>query len=125
MSKKYRRLPDGELAIMQILWDSEAPMSRPAIEEKANQSHPQAATTILTLLSRLAEKGFVAVEKAGRGNLYAPLVSRRDYLAQESRSVLDRLFGGSLSSFALALSESGVSREELEELRRLLEEDKL
>jgi len=125
MTKKYRRLPDGELAIMQILWDSVGPMSRPVIEEKANQSRPQASTTILTLLARLAEKGFVAVEKAGRGNLYAPLVSRRDYMAQESRSVLDRLFGGSLSSFALALSDSGVSREELEELRRLLEEDKL
>lgn len=125
MAKKYRRLPDGELAIMQILWDSQEPMSCPAIEEKAYQSHSQASTTILTLLARLAEKGFVAVKKAGRGNLCVPLVSRRDYVAQESRSVLERLLGGSLSSFDLALSDSGVSREELEELRRLLEEDKL
>lgn len=125
MNKKFRRLPDGELAIMQILWDQEGPVKRELVERVANESHPQATTTILTLLSRLVEKGFVAAEKEGRSNLYRPLVSRKDYLAQESRSVLDRLFGGSLASFAVALSDGGVSREELEELRIMLEEGRL
>ena len=53
------------------------------------------------------------------------MVSRRDYLARESRSILDKLFGGSLSSFALSLSDAGLSRQELEELRELLERDEL
>ncbi len=122
MSKKLRRLPDAELAIMQILWEQEGPVKRELVERIANEDHPQATTTILTLLARLVEKGFVAAEKEGRSNLYRPLVSRKDYLAQESRSVLDRLFGGSLANFAVALSDGGVSREELEELRTMLEE---
>ena len=125
MAKQFRRLPDGELAIMQILWDQEGPVGRAEVERTANEDHPQATTTILTLLSRLVDKGFVAAEKDGRSNLYRPLVSRRDYLAQESRGVLDRLFGGSLASFAVALSDGGVRPEELEELRRLLEEKRL
>ncbi|MBQ4045642.1 MAG: BlaI/MecI/CopY family transcriptional regulator, partial [Lachnospiraceae bacterium] len=59
----------------------------------------------------------------GRTNYYTPLISRRDYLAGESRRMLNRLFGGSLSAFAVSLSDSGVSKEELEELHKLLEED--
>ncbi len=125
MSRNYRRLPDAELAIMQILWAQETPMSRAEVEQIANRSRPQATTTILTLLSRLAEKGFVSAEKDGRSNLYRAVVSQKDYLAQESRGVLERLFGGSLANFAVALSDGGVSREELEELRRLLEEERL
>ena len=73
----------------------------------------------------MCSKGFLAVTQQGRANLYTPLVSRKDYLARESRRMLDRLYGGSLSAFAVSLSDSGVSREELAELRKLLEEDAL
>lgn len=119
--EEIRRLPDGELEIMQIIWDRTPPVSRVDIEKELSK----APTTILTFLTRLCEKGFLAAEKQGRVNFYTPLISRREYLASESRGVLNRLFGGSLSAFAAALSESGVSREELNELRKLLEEGEL
>lgn len=119
-----RRLPDGELAIMQIVWDSAPPVPRSAIEEALGERRP-APSTILTFLTRLCAKGFLSLERRGRVNYYTPLVSRRAYLAAASRGVLDRLYGGSLANFAVALSESGVSREELEQLRRMLEEGTL
>ena len=81
-----------------------------------------ATTTLLTLLSRLSEKGFFRVDKEGRKSLYAPLVTREDYLAAQSRSFIQKLCGGSLSTFASALCDSGLSKEELEELRELLKE---
>ena len=65
------------------------------------------------------------MERSGRTNLYTPLISQKDYLAGESRRMLDRLYGGSLSAFAVSLSDGGVSKEELAELRKLLEEDAL
>ena len=84
-----------------------------------------ALTTLLTLLTRLADKGFLAVEKLGRGNSYTPLISREDYLSSQSRSFVDRLCGGSMSVLASALCSSGLSKEELAQLRQLLEEGDL
>lgn len=125
MDKDIRRLPDSELELMQIIWDLEPPLSRQDIEEKLPPDRPLAPTTVLTFLDRLREKGFLRAEKRGKTNYYTPLVSRREYLARESRGVLDRLFGGSVSAFATALVDGGVSREEIQRLRELLEEGKL
>ena len=125
MEEKLRRLPDSELEVMQVLWELEEPISRPAIEEKMAQKRSLAVTTLLTLLTRLAEKGYVRVEKEGRRSRYVPLVTRREYQAAQSRCFVEKVCGGSISAFASALCDSGLSREELAELRRLLEEDKL
>ena len=123
--KKYHSLPDGELEIMQIVWQSEPPVSRSAIEAALSKDRRLAPSTIITFLSRLCDKGFLRVERSGRTNLYTPLVTQRDYLAGESRRMLDRLYGGSVSALAVSLSESGVTKAELAELRKLLEEDAL
>ena len=125
MEKDIRRLPDSELELMQIIWDLDPPLSRQDIEERLPPDRPLAPTTVLTFLDRLREKGFLRAEKRGKTNYYTPLVSRREYLARESRGVLDRLFGGSVSAFATALVDGGVSREEIQRLREMLEEGKL
>ena len=125
MKQSIRRLPDSELELMQIIWQKEPPVSRSDIEAVIKDSHARAATTILTLLTRLCEKGFLKLEKQGRANLYTPLISQREYLASESRSLLDKLYGGSIKTFANALCDSGISKEELSELRKLLENNEL
>lgn len=122
MRDTIRRLPDAELEVMQALWTCEAPVTRADLEERLTQTHPMATTTLLTLLTRLKDKGFVRVDKEGRKSLYAPLVTREDYLAAQSHSFIQKLCGGSLSTFASALCDSGLSKEELEELRELLKE---
>ncbi|MCI9595781.1 MAG: BlaI/MecI/CopY family transcriptional regulator [Firmicutes bacterium] len=61
------------------------------------------------------------MEKQGRTNYYTPQVAEREYLAVESRKILDKLYGGSISTFATALCDSGISKEELEQLRDMLE----
>ena len=70
-------------------------------------------------------KNFVKAEKQGRSSAYTPLVSREEYLASQSRRFFDKLCKGSVSDFATALADSGISREDLAELRRLLEEGEL
>lgn len=125
MNEKKNRLPDGELEVMQALWSLEAPVPRSALEEAMAKVRPLAQTTLLTLLTRLADKGFVRIEKQGRSSVYTPLVSREDYQAKQSRRFVDQMFGGSMSAFASALTASGIPKEDLAELRRLLEEGKL
>ena len=125
MDKTIRRLPDAELEVMQAVWACEAPVARADIDAKLKDTHPMALTTLLTMLTRLADKGFLRIEKQGRSARYIPLVRREEYLAQQSRRFLEKLCGGSLPAFAAALCDSGLSRQELAELRRLLERDEL
>jgi len=120
-----RRLPDAELEVMQAIWSCEPPVSRSELEPILEKSHPMAPTTLLTLLSRLEEKGFLSAEKAGRGKRYRPLVLKQEYLAVQSRRFVEKLCGGSMSAFASALCDSGLSKEELEQLRELLERGQL
>ena len=120
-----RRLPDAELMVMQAVWACLSPATSMEIETHLPADHPIAQTTLLTLLSRLAERGFLSVQKQGRSNVYSPTVTQHDYLSAQSRRFVDQLCGGSMSVFASALCSSGLSKEELAQLRKLLEEGEL
>ena len=121
MSDNIRRLPDAELEVMQSIWACQSPVIRADIEEILFKTHPMAMTTLLTLLTRLSEKEFIRIEKVGRSSRYIPLVSQEDYLSSQSKRFVDKLCGGSISTFATALCNSGLSKEELAELREMLE----
>ena len=125
MKQEIRRLPDSELEVMQALWRLNAPAAGNEVETALTETHPMAKTTVLTLLGRLAEKGFIRIEKSGRSSVYLPLVTWHDYLAAQSGRCVEKLCGGSMQTFAAALCDSGLSREELAELRSLLERNEL
>jgi len=125
MNEPVRRLPDAEQEVMQALWACQSPAARGDIEQILFRTHPMALTTLLTLLTRLSDKGFVSIEKVGRRSLYTPLVSQEDYLAAQSKTFFEKLCGRNLSTFAAALCDSGLSKEELAQLRQLLEEGEL
>ena len=111
--KQISRLPDAELEVMQALWAVPEYPARTS-DLAARLDRDWKAPTLLKLLSRLEERGFVRGEKEGRSNGYTPLVNRPDYLAAESRSFLERVHGGSLSSLMAALyPEKELSREDI------------
>lgn len=121
MNENIRRLPDAELEVMQAVWACESPVARADIEEILYKTHPMAMTTLLTLLTRLSEKGFISIEKNGRRSYYTPCISQEEYLARQSKTFVEKLCGGSISTFATALCNSGLTKEELAELREMLE----
>ena len=125
MHNTIRRLPDAEQEVMQALLACKSPAARTDIEEILFQTHPMAMTTLLTLLTRLSEKGFVRIEKRGRRSYYTPCITQDEYLASQGRNFFEKLCGGNLSVFANALCDSGLSREEIAKLRSLLERDEL
>ena len=123
MKKTYQRLPDSELDIMLVLWNGTPPMTRPEIEKVINKKKNLAPTTILSLLTRLEAKKFVEVTKQGKMNLYTPLVSQNDYQANESQSVLEKLYGNSLKKFVTSLYQGKkMSSEEVRDLSNFLKE---
>ena len=125
MKEKIRRLPDAEQEVMQAIWACEVPVARTDVEEILFKTHPMALTTLLTLLTRLSEKGFITIEKNGRRSCYTPCVTREEYIASQSKNFFEKLCGGNVSVFANALCDSGLTKDELAELRTLLERGEL
>ena len=119
--EEIRRLPDSELEVMEAVWACQPPVSRTDIEEIIYKNHPMAETTLLTLLTRLSEKGFHEAKIEKRKKYYTPCISRQEYLAVQSKSFFEKVCGGNMSAFATALCDSGLSKEDLEQLRQLLE----
>ena len=125
MSNRIRRLPDAEQEVMQAIWACQVPVARTDIENILFKEHPMAMTTLLTLLTRLSDKGFITITKNGRRSYYTPLISQEDYLASQSKTFFEKLCGRNISTFAAALCDSGLTKEEIAELRSLLERDEL
>ena len=125
MRDNIKRLPDSELEVMQAVWTFSPPVSSADIREHLSASYPIAQTTLLTLLTRLKDKGFLKAELDGQRKLFFPLVLQQEYLAAQSNRFLKKLCGGNLSTFAAALCDSGLTKEEIEELRSLLERNEL
>ena len=117
---KMKRLPDAELEVMQAVWSLEPPVTAAEVQQKAPSDWK--ATSVLTFLSRLCDKGFLSCEKEGRQNLYTPLITRGAYLQRESRSFVERLCGGSVKNLVASLSDAGALTEnDLDELRAFLD----
>ena len=118
---RMKRLPDSELEIMMIIWELDKPVTRTEIEEKLASGRKLSPTTILSFLSRLQEKGFLAVEKSGKNNVYIALIDKEIYIQKESWNILKRLYDNSPKKFLEIICESGnMTDEELGELEALI-----
>lgn len=118
-----KRLPDSELEIMMIIWELDKPVTRTEIEEQMDPGRKLSPTTILSFLSRLQEKGFLAMEKAGKNNVYIAMVDKEIYLQKESWNVLKRLYQGSVKNFFAALYDGdNLTNAELKELEEFISE---
>lgn len=115
-------ISDAEWLVMRQLWER-APASTNEVVDALTAKTPWKPKTIMTLLSRLVKKGALGFEKKGRVYEYFPLVGEQDCIRAESRSFLERVYGGSLRPMlAHFLEETPLTPEELEDLKRILEE---
>ncbi|MDD3368116.1 MAG: BlaI/MecI/CopY family transcriptional regulator [Lachnospiraceae bacterium] len=120
-----RRLPESELELMMIIWDANHPVTRMEIEDRLEADRKLGATTILSFLARLEEKGFLSVKKEGKLNIYTPIIQKQEYLKRESGSILKRLYRNSITDFVSALADGGnLSSKDIDELQEFLNEQK-
>jgi len=98
------RISDAEHAVMEVLWQ-ESPLTAQDVAERVDPDRGWSANTVKTLLGRLLGKAATTHEADGRRYLYRPLVARAEYVAGESRRLIDRLFGGRLTPLVAHLAE--------------------
>ena len=116
------QISEAESVVMDVLWRTHPLGAEEVVAALADSRHWQEAT-IKTLLNRLLNKGAIAAEKEGRRYLYSPRLKREDWVLEESRGLLDRLFDGRVAPLVAHFSEQRkLSRKDIAELRKLLEE---
>ena len=124
MELPEKKLSDAELDVMLAVWQNRPPVLRSDLEEQL-KSHSWADTTVLTLLSKLVEKGYLSLERQGRRNLYTPLVSERDYRRWANRSFLGKMYQSSLRRMVASLVESSdLTDRDLQELEEFITEQR-
>ena len=121
MSMKLGRV---QLQIMRVLWGRGEATARDVTDDLSAQE-PIAHSTVQTLLRQLEGKGAVAHERRDRTFVFRPLVQEDAVSRTSLRDVLDRVYQGSVFGLVSHLLENErISPEELERLRRLIDEKK-
>lgn len=125
MKTSIKRLPDGEFAILKVIWQLPNPTTSAQIMEKLGDDNHWKPQTLLTVLARLTEKGFLESVRKGRERQYTAIISEDEYLEVETSDFLKRYSGHSMGGFVKTLfSSSSLSEDELDELRTLLNHKK-
>ena len=114
------RISGAEHEIMEVLWQ-DSPLTAAEVAERVSDARGWSIRTVKTLLSRLLAKGALTHEEEGRRYLYRPAVAREDYVAEESRRLLDRLFDGRVTPLVAHLAErDSLSARDITEIEALL-----
>lgn len=117
-----RALPsDAELKILRELWEH-GEQSVSDLHTRLEPDWPVGYTTVLKLLQRMIDKGLVARRQEGRAHIYQPAVERESIERRVTRSFLRRTFAGSVERLLQSALPTGPARrDEIEEIRRLLD----
>jgi predicted transcriptional regulator len=114
---------DAELDVLKVLWDHGPGTVRDVEAHLRGLGRQWAYNTVLTLLSRLRDKGHVASDKAGAAHVFRALVTRPQLLRHGLSDLADRVCDGTASPLVHALVQGQrVSAEEIAALRKLLDE---
>jgi BlaI family penicillinase repressor len=121
MSDKLVVISEAESRVMELLWQ-QSPQTSEEIVAALLEPTGWHEKTIKTLLNRLLGKGAISAEKDGRRYLYSPLLRREDWQQRESRSLLDRVFGGKVAPLLAHFSQhEKLTTKDVAELRKLID----
>ena len=118
-----KRLPDTEFELMRIIWRNEPPITTGQIIKELGSSVSWKPQTVLTMLVRLIEKGFLSSERVGKERNYSPLIPETEYMSVETGEFVSRYRGNSLGSLVKTMYDGEkLSDEEIADLQKWLKE---
>lgn len=104
-----QQISDSELELMKIIWANGGTALYAQIMAELDKSGNEwKKNTVLTLLSRLIEKGFLRISKIGRRNEYTALVREKDYLTAQTRSFLAKVYEGDMKQLIATLVQQDI-----------------
>ncbi len=121
-----QQISESEQILMKIIWKNGGIALYSQIMEELEKDHNEwKKNTVLTLLSRLVEKGYLQTGKIGRRNEYRAVVAEQEYRAKQTRTFLDKVYEGNVGGLVATLLQQNVlSEEELKEIEAFWERRK-
>lgn len=116
-----QNISESEWRVLDIIWDNYPITSREVVKilEADTKWHPN---TVKTLIKRLIDKGYVGKDIKGNKNYYYPLISKKKIVKMKNKDFINQIYNGSFSKMiASFLDDDGLSNEEIEFLRKSLE----
>lgn len=122
MKTKTRTLTEQELEIMKVVWERKAATVR-EVYEALRERKTVAYTTVMTMMNILETKGHLMKRPEGRAFVYEPVQARTQVVSGMVQDFVDRVFDGAAQPLILNLiKERKLSKRDLEEISRLIEE---
>lgn len=122
MSTKQTKPTESELEILRILWERGEATVRD-VHEELSKSKDAGYTTTLKLMQIMHEKGMVKRDETNKTHKYIPLLSREKTQKQLMGKMIDTLFQGSSTQLVMqALGQHKTSRQELDEIQKLIDQ---
>ena len=123
--KKIKKLPDAEFDIMKVVWANEPPITTNMVMQQLGNEKEWKAQTVISLMLRLVERGFIRTEKTGKERTYYPIITKEEYLKFETGDFMERFHGNSFASLVAALYDGKkIKDSDLDELAKALKERK-
>lgn len=120
-NQKPPRPTESELALLRVLWEL-GPSTVRRIWERIPESERPGYTTVLKFLQIMTTKGLVERDDSERAHIYRVRMTQDQTQSQLVGDLMDRAFRGSAARLAMqALSTRPASRDELAEIRRMLD----
>lgn len=123
MKNSLKKLGEAELEIMQVVWNSENPVTSNYILKELQERRNWPLSTLMTSLARLADKGFISCDRSTGRNLYTSIISENEYKTGASKHFLEKLYNNSIQNMITALYQSKeIKSSDIEELRNFLDQ---
>ena len=122
MTDTIKKLGEAELEIMQVIWDSKSPVTSNYILKELSGRRKWQLSTLMTSLTRLADKGFVMCDRSTGSNLYSWVIPEDEYKTGASKNFLEKLYNNSIQNMIASLySSKAIKSSDVEELRDFLD----
>lgn len=116
------RPTDAELEILRVLW-RRGPSTVREVHEEMNRTKTTGYTTVLKLMQIMGEKRLVRRNEDQRAHVYEAMLPQEATQGQLVRDLVERAFSGSAASLVMqALAAKPATREELRQIRKLLDD---
>ena len=120
---KIAKITEAEMEIMKIIWEEDNEITTATILEKLPKENSWKTTTVMTLITRLIEKGILSVTKIGKLNNYSAKVTEEEYKAVQTDIFLDDMHNGSIRNFMATLYNSRkISKKDIADLKNWIKE---
>lgn len=112
-----KKLPDAEFDIMKVVWANEPPITTNIVMKQLGKEREWKAQTVISLMLRLVERGFLHTEKKGKERTYFPLVNREDYLRFETGNFMKQYHENSFLNLVNTLyNDKALADSDIDEL---------